>query len=204
MHFSGHHIEMARMQMNKTAVPVIIALTFALAMAAGLLALVAMREAHSAGESSRAAASSQEIAKKSAETSQGASAVALATPSLPQSPRADAPVSGHMQDVRVHQPAPEPPIGQWGLSAGEPFKQIGIVYSTESGTRMPLYARRAPYHNSRMQYFVGTGDSRIQVSARVGDRDCAESIGCEEIYTGDEVRVPEVDPSPLTVKLFAQ
>lgn len=112
--------------------------------------------------------------------------------------------SGDVIDVRIHGGAPSPPMDPWALAAGAPFRQIGFVYSNKTDTRLPLYGRAAPFHSSRMQYYVSTRDANIQVSARVNDKDCAERLGCEELYNGDTVTVPEIEDEPLTVKLYAQ
>lgn len=104
-------------------------------------------------------------------------------------------------DVVVHPTHPAPPMSTWAASRGSSFKQAGFAWSADLGIRLPLYSREAPYHRHRHQYFVGTEDSRVQVSARVGDRDCAAELGCEELFEGDQIHVPEVASQPLTVKL---
>jgi hypothetical protein len=55
-----------------------------------------------------------------------------------------------------------------------------------------------------MQYYVSTKEGHVQVSARVNDRDCAEQLGCEELYNGDTVAVPELGENELVVKLYAR
>ena len=106
-------------------------------------------------------------------------------------------------DVRLN--SGSPPLDPWALAVGEPFQQVGYVFSKAGDTQMPLYARPTPYHrNGRKQYYVSTKEGHVQVSARVKDRDCAEQLGCEELYTGDTVSVPELGESELAVKLYAR
>lgn len=111
---------------------------------------------------------------------------------------------GHrVLDVRVHNSTP-PPIHPFAIAAGEPFAQVGIVYSLENDKRYPLFSRQAPYRKHRYQYYISTDNSSIQIAARAQGRDCGEELGCEELFTGDTISVPELGASELTVKLFSR
>lgn len=106
-------------------------------------------------------------------------------------------------DVRTHSGTPPPPMGPFAAYAGSAFQQVGFVFSVEEDKRFPLYARPTPYHrNGRTQYYVGTRDAHVQVSPRVGGRDCADDLGCEEMSDGDKVSIPELSSEELTVKLY--
>lgn len=107
-------------------------------------------------------------------------------------------------DVRVHDTQPPPPMHAFAVAVGGPFEQVGIVYSLEADKRYPLFSRAAPHHRHRYQYYVSTDNSSVQISARVEGRDCGESMGCTELYTGDTIEVPELGTQTFTVKLFAK
>ena len=111
-------------------------------------------------------------------------------------------VADRMLDVRVHSPTGGPPLHPFAIAAGEPFRQVGIVYSVEADKRYPLFSRQAPYRRNRYQYYVSTDNSSIQISARAQGRDCGEELGCDELYTDDMVNVPELGEPELKVKLF--
>ena len=112
---------------------------------------------------------------------------------------------GSMLDVRVNEAAPLPPMDAWATAAGEPFSRLGIVYSASGDKQLPLYGRATPYHRGgRMQYFVSSPGGHIQVSPRVGGRDCAEQLGCEELSDGDKVAIPELGEEEMIVKLNAR
>jgi hypothetical protein len=104
-------------------------------------------------------------------------------------------------DVRVHNSTPGPPMHPFAIAAGEPFSQVGIVYSLEADARHPLFAREAPYRRNRYQYYVSTDNSSIQISARSKGRDCGEELGCDELYTDDKINVPELGDQEFTVKI---
>ena len=110
-------------------------------------------------------------------------------------------VSDHVMDVRVHSPTGGPPLHPFAIAAGEPFRQVGIVFSVEADKRYPLFSRAAPYRRHRYQYYVSTDNSSIQISARAQGRDCGEELGCEELYTDDTISVPELGDSEFKVKL---
>ena len=104
-------------------------------------------------------------------------------------------------DVRVRNSTPGPPMHPFAIAAGEPFAQVGIVYSLEADARHPLFAREAPYRRNRYQYYVSTDNSSIQISARSKGRDCGEELGCDELYTDDKISVPELGDTEFTVKI---
>ena len=119
-------------------------------------------------------------------------------------------------DVRVHDPIPPPPIrtdtvfpGQIGTvrdtrDTPAPFAQIGIVFSLDADARYPLYGRPTPHRRHRHQYYIATETAGVQLAARVNGRDCGEELGCDELYDGDEITVPELGPATYTVKLFSR
>ena len=90
----------------------------------------------------------------------------------------------------------DPPTQPIRAAPGAPSRyiQIGLLRG-DDGAVLPLYGRGAPYQRSRMQYFTkvaSQGMVAVSVAVQHKNRSCTESLGCEELYSGDTVTVPDV------------
>ena len=85
----------------------------------------------------------------------------------------------------------------------EETKQIGVLTSSNLDTTIPLYGRRLWNGSSKWNYFT-RNDKFVSVVLPVMNcgRDCSEEYGCNEIYDGDAVSVPQVSNEPLKVTLY--
>lgn len=184
----------------------VLLLAVALATLAVVLALAAIRNVKNAP--TKEASQQSQLPQQSQQLSQApnwtmSNSGQLALNAVPDYPSTFPPVrtGERILDVRVRNSTPGPPMHPFAIAAGEPFAQVGIVYSLEADARHPLFAREAPYRRNRYQYYVSTDNSSIQISARSKGRDCGEELGCDELYTDDKISVPELGDTEFTVKI---
>ncbi|RYE94428.1 MAG: hypothetical protein EOO77_44165 [Oxalobacteraceae bacterium] len=103
----------------------------------------------------------------------------------------ECPLEAVQSEVMVMQPATyDRPIGT--LSDG-------------FGKVLQLFGRPSHTHRGRFMYHTRAGDdSRIPIELQFRGRRCeTDQIGCEEVYTGDEMNASEFGTSaPLKVQLY--
>ena len=69
----------------------------------------------------------------------------------------------------------------------ETYQSMGIVKTT-GGQMLPLYGRRTASKSSRFQYYTRT-DTANPIPLPIQRKDCQDDIGCDELYSGETVRV---------------
>lgn len=71
----------------------------------------------------------------------------------------------------------------------ENYQQMGVI-TGEDGQVLPLYGRRTAPRSDRFQYYTRT-DTYNPVALPVlhKKRDCQDGVGCEELFSGDEVKM---------------
>ena len=68
------------------------------------------------------------------------------------------------------------------------YQQMGIIKSGEQ--LLPLYGRQTAYRSDRYNYYTRTDTyNPIQLPVRFQRRDCMDSIGCEEMFGGENVSI---------------
>ena len=68
------------------------------------------------------------------------------------------------------------------------YQQMGIIKAGEQ--LLPLYGRQTAYRSDRYNYYTRTDTyNPIQLPVRFQRRDCMDSIGCEELFGGENVSV---------------
>jgi len=80
------------------------------------------------------------------------------------------------------------------------YNEIGIIISEDFGEKaiiLPLYGRKI--NNSRWEYFSKYDKWLLPVQYL--NRDCQTNIGCDKIYNGAEVIIPEYANKLFIVKL---
>ena len=71
----------------------------------------------------------------------------------------------------------------------ESYQQMGILDGGE-GKLLPLYGRRVAPRSDYFNYYTRTDTyNPVAVPVRFKKRDCQDSIGCHEVFTGDEVDI---------------
>lgn len=83
-------------------------------------------------------------------------------------------------------------------------RPIGTL-SDGSGRVLQLYGRPSCTHRGRFQYHTLAGDdSRVPIELTFRGRRCeTDQIGCEEVYSGDQMNASEFGTNqPLRVQLY--
>ena len=71
----------------------------------------------------------------------------------------------------------------------DPYQQMGTF--TADGKILPLYGRRTAPRSDRFNYYTRTDTyNPVQIPLQFKRRDCQDMVGCEQIFSGDEVTVP--------------
>ena len=80
------------------------------------------------------------------------------------------------------------PINVTTRGLPQAYQQMGIIKTGEQ--LLPLYGRQTAYRSDRYNYYTRTDTfNPIQVPVRFQKRDCMDSIGCEELFGGETVKV---------------
>jgi hypothetical protein len=68
------------------------------------------------------------------------------------------------------------------------YQQMGLIKSGDQ--LLPLYGRQTAYRSDRYNYYTRTDTyNPIQVPIRYEKRDCMDSIGCEELLGGENIKI---------------
>lgn len=111
----------------------------------------------------------------------------------PASPPASPPASQHVLSQSPSRIAIDPNAG---YSAPGTYPQVGYLKSNSQGINnsvLPVYGRSCTSRVGRAYYYTIVPGSGIKVPLNSYGRDCMEEVGCEELYTGDIVMVPDVE-----------
>lgn len=83
-----------------------------------------------------------------------------------------------------------PPFGFATQGFPDKYQSYGFIM-TDNGQTLPLYGRRTAGRSDRYNYYTRTDTyNPIQMPVVFKKRDCQDSVGCEEIFSGDHVRLP--------------
>lgn len=73
------------------------------------------------------------------------------------------------------------------------YQQVGLLTSEEADKEpivLPLFGRKIPNRSDRWQYYTATDkNNMMRIPLSYQNRDCEEDVGCNEIYTGDQLQV---------------
>ncbi len=68
------------------------------------------------------------------------------------------------------------------------YQQMGLIKTGDQ--LLPLYGRQTAYRSDRYNYYTRTDTyNPIQVPIRYEKRDCMDSIGCEELLGGENIKI---------------
>ena len=76
-----------------------------------------------------------------------------------------------------------------------------LLSAEQPRTPLPLYGRPSVARRQRWYYYTIIAGG-IKVLVRAGRRDCMEELGCDELYDGDTVDVPDAPPGAYTVRMY--
>jgi len=68
---------------------------------------------------------------------------------------------------------------------------------------LPLYGRKLETRNERWEYYCGSDKyNSMRLPVYYGNRDCQNDIGCNEIYDGDHVSVPDYGKQHFRARIY--
>jgi hypothetical protein len=71
----------------------------------------------------------------------------------------------------------------------ESYQSVGLL-TTGDGKLLPLYGRRVASRSDRFNYYTRTDTyNPVPLPINYKRRDCQDSVGCDELFNGDEVVV---------------
>lgn len=81
------------------------------------------------------------------------------------------------------------------------IQQMGVLIGDNNET-LPLYGKEVRGRRDRYHYYTATsGDQIYPLPVSMGDRDCMDDIGCQEIYGNESISVMGND-SNFQAKLY--
>jgi hypothetical protein len=85
----------------------------------------------------------------------------------------------------------------------ESYQQMGVL-KKDSGDLIPLYGRRVGSRSDRFNYYTRTDTyNPLPLPINYKRRDCQDSVGCDELYNGDEIVVsPTGEKATATLYQF--
>jgi hypothetical protein len=95
------------------------------------------------------------------------------------------------------------PIGISTQGLPQQYQSMGIL-KTPGGQMLPLYGRRTISRSDRFQYYTRSDTANpIPLPVRYRRHDCQDDIGCEEIFSGESVKiVPTNEEAVATIYRF--
>ena len=84
------------------------------------------------------------------------------------------------------------PIGIPTQGLPEQFQSFGMI-NLSDGTTLPLYGRRTAGRSDRFNYYTRTDSyNPVQLPISYHRRDCMDSVGCDELFNGETVKLKGV------------
>lgn len=86
------------------------------------------------------------------------------------------------------------------------YQQMGVL-TGNGGEILPLYGKASSTYRDRYNYYSATPGQQIYpLPVSIGDRDCTEDIGCNELYGNEQVSVTGIagtfNVNPYRTKTF--
>ena len=86
------------------------------------------------------------------------------------------------------------------------YQQVGVLVSKDSAEEkpiiMPLFGRKM-YSKDRWEYYTASDEYHMwRIPVTVNNRDCQDDVGCDEIYNGDNVTVPDYANKVFTARIY--
>ena len=86
------------------------------------------------------------------------------------------------------------------------YQQIGILTAEETDKEpiiLPLYGRNIQNRSDRWQYYTATDkNNMMRLPLYYQGRDCEDDVGCNELYTGDQINIDIYKDRVFTVTVY--
>ena len=78
-----------------------------------------------------------------------------------------------------------------------------LMYNSSEPTLLPLFGRKLNSNNDRWEYYCGSDKyNSMRLPIYYGNRDCQNDNGCNEIYDGDHVSVPDYSEKTFKARIY--
>jgi hypothetical protein len=86
------------------------------------------------------------------------------------------------------------------------YQQVGVLVSQDSAEDkpiiMPLFGRKM-YSKDRWEYYTASDEYHMwRIPVSINNRDCQDDVGCDEIYNGDNVTVPDYANKVFSARIY--
>jgi hypothetical protein len=86
------------------------------------------------------------------------------------------------------------------------YQQVGVLVSQDSAEEkpiiMPLFGRKM-YSKDRWEYYTASDEYHMwRIPVSINNRDCQDDVGCDEIYNGDNVTVPDYANKVFVARIY--
>ena len=78
-----------------------------------------------------------------------------------------------------------------------------LIYNSPEPTLLPLFGRKLDTHNDRWEYYCGSDKfNSMRLPVYYGNRDCQNDTGCNEIYDGEHISVPDYSNQSFRARIY--
>ena len=86
------------------------------------------------------------------------------------------------------------------------FQQVGALVLSDNDSNepviLPLFGRKLS-NRDRWEYYCASDKYHMtRLPVRFGNRDCEDDVGCDEIFNGQEVTVPDYGNKTFTARMY--
>ena len=110
------------------------------------------------------------------------------------------PPGGASRNIPPHFPQDQP------YYSSSSYQQIGILTSEETDKEpivLPLFGRKLTNRSDRWQYYTATDkNNMMRIPLSYQNRDCEDEVGCNEIYSGDQLQVSIYQGRTFTATVY--
>jgi len=94
-------------------------------------------------------------------------------------------------------------INQYTQGLPESYQSMGVIKKSD-GSVLPLYGRRTTGNGDRYQYYTRTDTyNPVPLPIRYKRKNCQEDIGCDELFSGEEITIaPTGEKAETTLYKF--
>jgi len=87
------------------------------------------------------------------------------------------------------------------------YQQVGVLVSQDNAEDkpiiLPLFGRKMS-RRDRWEYYTASNEYNMwRISVSINNRDCQDEVGCDEIFNGDNVTVPDYGNKVFVAKIYS-
>lgn len=85
------------------------------------------------------------------------------------------------------------------------YQQVGVVTAeTSQGSKiLPLYGRQLWKGSNRWNFYTSTDQyNSLKLPVYSNKKDCQDQVGCDELYDGDEIVIPQYGENKFKVSMY--